>query len=97
MSYEFHPVAEEEFLESVGFYESRVSGLGSALIEEFESLADSISNSPRTWKVVAPPNIRLAYFRRFPLSLIYRESADGFQNLAVAHQSRRPRYWIKRI
>ena len=97
MNYEFHPAAEEEFLESVGFYESRVVGLGGTLIDEFESLANTISRSPTTWKVVAVPNIRIAYFRLFPLSLIYRESSEGFQILAVAHQSRRPRYWIERI
>ncbi len=72
-------------------------GIGNALIDEFESLANTISHSPTTWKIVAVPNIRIAYFRRFPLSLIYRESPDGFQILAVAHQSRRPRYWIERI
>lgn len=39
MSYSFHPAAEAEFLESVGYYESKVSGLGGALIAEFEALA----------------------------------------------------------
>lgn len=76
MNYEFHPAAEEEFLDSVGFYESRVGGLGGALIDEFLSLANTISHSPTTWKIVAVPNIRIAYFRRFPLSLIYRESTE---------------------
>ncbi len=33
MKYEFHPNAEAEFLESVGFYESKVKGLGSAFID----------------------------------------------------------------
>lgn len=27
MNYSFHPAAEAEFLESVGYYESRVKGL----------------------------------------------------------------------
>jgi len=31
MKYYFHPAAEAEFLESVGYYESKVSGLGGAL------------------------------------------------------------------
>jgi len=35
MNYSFHPAAEAEFLESVGYYESAVPGLaGSALIRE---------------------------------------------------------------
>ena len=32
MKYSFHPAAEAEFLESVGYYESKVSGLGGAFI-----------------------------------------------------------------
>ena len=39
MKYLFHPNAEAEFLESVGFYESKVKGLGSAVIDEFEVIA----------------------------------------------------------
>lgn len=30
MNYSFHPAAEAEFLESVGYYESKVPGLGDA-------------------------------------------------------------------
>ena len=37
MTYSFHPAAEAEFLESVGYYESKVPGLGGAFIEEFEA------------------------------------------------------------
>lgn len=40
MNYSFHPAAEAEFLESVGYYESRVPELGGALIEEFKALAN---------------------------------------------------------
>jgi len=32
MNNSFHPAAEAEFLESVGFYESKVPGLGGAFI-----------------------------------------------------------------
>lgn len=93
MSYEFFPAAEEEFLDSVSFYEARVPGLGSALIDEFESLAEAISGSPTMWKIERPPDIRRAHLRRFPLSVVYRPCAVGFQVLAVAHDSRRARYW----
>jgi toxin ParE1/3/4 len=51
MKYDFHPAAETEFLESVGYYESRVPGLGGALIEELETLADLICDAPKAWQV----------------------------------------------
>lgn len=96
MNYYFHPAAEAEFLESVGYYESKVSGLGGALIEEFEALAKLICTSPKGWQIELEPDIRRAPLHRFPLSIIYRQKAEGFQVLAVAHDRRRPQYWLGR-
>ncbi len=97
MNYSFHPAAEAEFLESVGYYESRVPGLGGAFIEEFEALAVLIDESPEVWQVQLEPDIRRAPLHRFPLSIVYREQPGGFQILAVAHDRRRPYYWLTRL
>jgi hypothetical protein len=78
----------------VGYYESKVSGLGGALIAEFEALASLIGESPRAWQVEFEPGIRRAPLHRFPLSIVYREKSDGFQILAIAHDRRRPQYWL---
>ncbi|WP_166253920.1 hypothetical protein [Marinobacter salicampi] len=56
MNYSFHPAAEAEFLESVGYYESKVPGLGGAFIEEFEALANLIGESPKAWQAELPPD-----------------------------------------
>ncbi len=97
MTYAFHPAAEAEFLESVGYYESRVAGLGGTFIGEFETLARLISDAPRAWQVELTPDIRKAPLQRFPLSIIYREQAGRIQILAIAHERRRPQYWLKRV
>ncbi|WP_431355584.1 type II toxin-antitoxin system RelE/ParE family toxin [Chromohalobacter canadensis] len=97
MSYSFHPAAEAEFLEAIGYYESKIPGLGEALIIEFEALAHLIDDSPNAWQVALEPAIRRAPLRRFPLSIVYREAADGVQILAVAHDRRRPQYWLGRL
>jgi len=97
MNYVFHPAAEAEFLESVGYYESEVPGLGGAFIEEFEALARLIGDSPKGWQVELEPDIRRAPLHRFPLSIVYRTTSDGFQILAVAHNRRRPQYWLGRL
>jgi len=97
MSYSFHPAAEAEFLESVGYYESKVPGLGSAFIEELEALAELIDESPQGWQVELKPDIRRAPLHRFPLSIVYREKPGAFQILAVAHDRRRPYYWLGRL
>jgi len=50
MDYSFHPAAEAEFLEAVGYYESKVSGLGGTLIQEFHALAISHDRRrPQYW------------------------------------------------
>ncbi len=97
MNYSFHPAAEAEFLESVGYYESKVPGLGDAFIEEFEALAKLLADSPKARQIELQPDIRRASFHRFPLSIIYREMPGGFQILAVAHDRRRPQYWLGRL
>ncbi|MFI8744383.1 type II toxin-antitoxin system RelE/ParE family toxin [Pseudomonas sp. NPDC077186] len=97
MKYSFHPAAEAEFLESVGYYESKVPGLGGALITEFEALAALVGESPKAWQIELEPDIRRVPLKRFPLSIVYRESPDGFQVLAVAHERRRPQYWLGRL
>jgi plasmid stabilization system protein ParE len=97
MKLEFHSAAEAEFLEVVGYYESRVPGLGNALIEEMEALLELINQTPKAWQVEAEPDIRKAPFQRFPISLIYRQRGNNFQVLAVAHDRRRPQYWIERV
>jgi plasmid stabilization system protein ParE len=96
MKYEFHPAAEAEFLEAVAYYESKVTGLGTALISEFEMLALLISDTPKAWQVMLGPDIRKAPLHRFPLSVIYREKATFFEVLAIAHDRRRPQYWLDR-
>jgi toxin ParE1/3/4 len=97
MIYEFHPAAEAEFLESVGFYESRVQGLGTAFIDEFEVAVDLVCESPKQWQVERQPNIRRAPLHRFPFSIVYREKLSKVQILAVAHDRRRPQYWLGRL
>ncbi len=97
MSYSFHPAAEAEFLESVGYYESEVPGFGGALVDEFEAIARLLDESPKAWRIELPPDIRRAPPKRFPLSIVYRERPDGFQVLAIAHQRRRPHYWLGRL
>jgi hypothetical protein len=97
MNYVFHPNAEAEFLESVGFYESKVKGLGSAFIDEFEGIVNLVCESPKQRKVVREPDIRRAPLNRFPFTIIYREKYSVIQVLAVAHDRRRPQYWSPRL
>lgn len=50
----------------------------------------------RVWGV-ADEGIRRRAVRRFPYHLIYLELPDRLQILAVAHDRRRPGYWVGRV
>jgi hypothetical protein len=58
---------------------------------------DVNGESPEAWQVKLEPNIRRAPLHRFPLSIVYREKSGAFQILAVAHDRRRPYYWLGRL
>jgi plasmid stabilization system protein ParE len=97
MSYFFHPAAEAEHLESIAFYESRLAGLGASYLGEFEKTMARACQAPQSYSVEMQPNVRRIRMKRFPFTILFRESSRTVQVLAVAHNRRRPRYWLGRI
>jgi hypothetical protein len=71
--------------------------LGGALIDELEALLNLICNSLEEWQVELEAEIRRTPLYRFPLSVIYREKINTLQILAIAHDRRRPQYWLNRL
>lgn len=97
MSYQFHPAAANEYLESIAFYESRLAGLGADYIAEFESTLLRVCNAPLNYPLDCSPDIRKAGLQRFPFNVLYRVAGETVQVLAVAHHRRRPGYWLGRM
>ena len=97
MIYQFHPEAEAEHLETVAYYETRQAGLGASDLAEFESILDRICQAPNRYQIEREPDIRRIRLRRFPFTVLFRESEGTVQVLAVAHHHRRPSYWLSRI
>ena len=97
MSYLFHPAAEAEHLESVAFYESKQPGLGAVYLAEFENVMKRVCEGPDRYPIEMEPDIRRIYMNRFPFTVLYREKDGVVQVLAVAHQRRRPQYWLGRL
>ncbi len=95
MNIEFHPSAEEEFIEAAQYYEERVPGLGSRFISELEALATLISERPLIGGQIGE-KFRRVVFRRYPFSLIYVVEETAISVVAVAHQQRLPGYWRHR-
>ncbi len=96
MIYRFHPDAEAEHLETVAFYETQRAGLGASYIAEIESFLELVCEAPTRYPVQIDPDIRRVMLRRFPFTVLYRETEDAVLVLAVAHHRHRPSYWLGR-
>lgn len=92
----FHPEAQAELDEAVGFYEARLPGLGTDFRREVEVATRRIQESPERWSPFDKETRRFL-IRRFPYSVIYLELLDHIWIVAVAHHKRRPGYWHHRV
>lgn len=97
MKYRFHRAATGEHYDNVNFYEGRLPGLGADYLAEFESAMTHICNTPEFYPTIGAPDIHKAGLKRFPFHIIYRIGQSQIVVLAVAHQRRRPAYWMGRL
>ena len=92
----FHPVARRELEEAIDYYNAERQGLGSAFREEVQRVLALLTRFPRLGQPVRG-NVRRMMLSRFPYHIYYRLLAsDNLRILAVAHNHRRPEYWIGR-
>jgi hypothetical protein len=97
MSYYFHPAAEAEHLDSIAYFESKKAGLGASYLAEFERTMSTICEAPHRYAIAKNPDVRRVRMKRFPFTVLFRESSGTVQVLAVAHNRRRPQYWLGRL
>ncbi len=94
-SVEFYPDAKDELFSAIQYYENCQAGLGDRFLSAVEAATRNILSSPLTYRILRPP------FRRyllpiFPYSIIYSIEPDNILIIAIAHNKRRPDYWLKR-
>ena len=92
--------AEAEMAEAARWYESHRVGLGAALLEAVDSAVARVAEMPRMGSALsgtADETIRRRAVLRFPYHVIYVELPDRLQILAIAHDRRRPGYWVGRL
>jgi hypothetical protein len=87
--------AFEELNDAIAYYEERQPGLGLKMKEEFDQYVRWILNNPQI------PRLRSGGYRRvnlkvFPYYIAYLVHRDTLWILSIAHNHRKPRYWIKR-
>ena len=77
------------------WYEERDPDAATAFLRELENALAEICENPSAW----PPfqaGTRRFIMRRFPFQVIYRDTGETIQVIAVAHGRRRPGYWKSR-
>ena len=91
--------ADAELSGAVRWYEGQRSGLGAEFLAAVDAALGRIGASPHVGSPVPRVNddaVRRLFVRRFPFHIVYIELADRIQVLAIAHDRRRPRYWVGR-
>jgi hypothetical protein len=85
-----------ELADAFDFYEIQLSGLGKEFIIEVEETVQLITKFPELWSENSN-HTRKAVLKRFPFNIIYSIYLDSIYIIAVAHQNRKPEYWIDRL
>jgi plasmid stabilization system protein ParE len=94
---EFHDEAGAEYDAAFDWYLERSPDAALEFDSEVAGALNEIASAPHRW-AAGPSSTRRYLLRRFPYILIYRERASGdIQVVAVAHTSRKPGYWKKRL
>ena len=88
-----HADAKDEWDHAIGYYESKVPGLGLVFHARVEQAIEKIQRQPQTWPRHADPRFRKYMLERFPFSIFYMERAENIWIVAIAHAKRRPQYW----
>jgi len=95
------PEAKQELAAAAGWYEERREGLGLELVAEIDAVFAAIARTPGRFPLyprVAPElGVRRAAAHRFPYSIAFIELGTVVRVLAVAHEKRRPGYWVGRL
>ena len=95
------PEAKQELAAAAAWYEERREGLGLELVAEVDAVFAAIARSPSRFplypRVALELEVRRAGARRFPYAIAFIELATAVRVLAIAHERRRPGYWIARL
>lgn len=92
----FHPAAEAEYLEVLGYYAGISETLGRSVYLYMEDLLAEVGRQPQLFRIFDPP-ARRHFGSRFPYALIYLDQLDGVWIVAVAHFKQRPGSWKERL
>ena len=92
--------AGAEMAEAARWYERHRAGLGVDFLDAVDGAVAKIAEAPGVGSQlpgISDPTIRRRPVRRFPYHVVYLELPNRLQVLAVAHDRRKPAYWVGRL
>lgn len=90
-----HRLARREFLDALSYYRDVDLPTSRRFLKLYEQALTEIAHDP-TASVVIIDQIRRKLVRKFPYSIFYYQRGKTVRVIAVAHQRRRPFYWLGR-
>lgn len=91
----FTSAAESEFAELVAFYDGLGAVTASDFATEVERVVERIAEFPEAGAPYTSGTRRFL-LHRFPVAVVYRVQGSTLEIVALAHQRRRPDYWVLR-
>jgi plasmid stabilization system protein ParE len=98
---QLHLAAEAEIEEAGDYLNKRAPGEGARFALAVDAALESSRRSPRTGQLIelkrSKTEVRRKRVRPHDYQVVYAVYDDRILVLAVAHNSRRPRYWRDRV
>ncbi|MEW6103019.1 MAG: type II toxin-antitoxin system RelE/ParE family toxin [bacterium] len=92
----FNEFARYKFEDAIEFYELEYPKLGKRFKEEVKRSIQRIVKYPKAWSIERG-EIRRYLIHKFPYKILYSIEKDHIYIIAIAHQHRKPNYWIGRM
>jgi plasmid stabilization system protein ParE len=93
----FLRAAQAEYRAALAWYAARSLDVADDFAAKVAAAVHEIRELPEAWPMwLGRPGLRGRVLRRFPYTIIYVVRAQRVVILAVAHQRRRPGYWLSR-
>lgn len=89
----FSALARQELDDASDYYQMALEGLGKLFRHEVRIAVKRIMAHPKAWSV-GNNEIRKCLMHRFPYNIFYSIEPDHIFIIAIAHQHRKPDYWV---
>jgi len=89
-------LAKKEFFDAISYYENQQLNLGRTFESNIKNSIKRISEFPEVY-VKVKADIRRCVAHKFPYNILYSIEDNHILIIAIAHQHRKPDYWLDRI